>query len=329
MCTRWHGVTEWSDITIDNCEFRKMRSAFGSTGLAVTDVVKNVKFTNNKCYEMYREIEPFNNLQGLTYTGNKAEYMGWGSILGAAAAGAVFNDAVITGNEYLNITNRALGLQFTQAVPGSGIVCKNNIARNCGDSVFFIQDVKESDISDNISITGADRTPARHFYSHLRTGINSVKVGNNQGFGPASYKPFDVASGSPITRLTARGNVELELAAAPTTGTWTVGDMVYRNPPATGQPLGWKCSSSGTFEDVGPLAGTAANGSPIVAMADTTAIAVGMYVDFSAKFAVLTKHKVIAVVANTSITVDANANADGATNVSTVNPTFLALANLP
>jgi hypothetical protein len=39
---------------------------------------------------------------------------------------------------------------------------------------------------------------------------------------------------------------EWESTAAPTTGTWVVGDRVRRNPPVAGQPKGWSCTVAGT-----------------------------------------------------------------------------------
>ncbi len=34
--------------------------------------------------------------------------------------------------------------------------------------------------------------------------------------------------------------------AAPTTGTWKVGDQVWDSTPVSGQPMGWVCSVAGT-----------------------------------------------------------------------------------
>lgn len=36
------------------------------------------------------------------------------------------------------------------------------------------------------------------------------------------------------------------VSAAPTTGTWTIGDRAYNSAPASGQPIGWVCTVAGT-----------------------------------------------------------------------------------
>ena len=35
-------------------------------------------------------------------------------------------------------------------------------------------------------------------------------------------------------------------SAAPTTGTWVVGDIVYNDTPAAGGFIGWVCTTAGT-----------------------------------------------------------------------------------
>ena len=87
---------------------------------------------------------------------------------------------------------------------------------------------------------------------------------------------------------------------------------------------------SGTFDNPATVteAGTTTSGSPIVtAMADTSDIFLGDLMTASAGFAVLTGLKVIAKTAST-ITVDRNANANGATAMTLTQPVFVALANL-
>lgn len=48
------------------------------------------------------------------------------------------------------------------------------------------------------------------------------------------------------TIVGALNNPDEFAAAAPTTGTWKVGNRVYNNAPASGQPIGWVCTVAGT-----------------------------------------------------------------------------------
>lgn len=51
--------------------------------------------------------------------------------------------------------------------------------------------------------------------------------------------------GAPISKVGGR-RTNHQATAAPTTGTWVVGDTVMRYPPVAGQPKGWVCTVAGT-----------------------------------------------------------------------------------
>jgi len=118
--------------------------------------------------------------------------------------------------------------------------------------------------------------------------------------------------------------------AAPTTGTWAIGDICYDSTPVSGQAMGWTCSSSGTFEDASENGCATTSGSNIItSVTSTSGFSVGQYIDASAGFAALTALKILTIVTDTSITVDRAANATGAVNITTTNPTWIPLPSLP
>lgn len=49
-----------------------------------------------------------------------------------------------------------------------------------------------------------------------------------------------------VYQQTTTRNRELQSTVAPTTGTWSVGDVVTNTAPAVGQPKGWRCTVAGT-----------------------------------------------------------------------------------
>lgn len=74
------------------------------------------------------------------------------------------------------------------------------------------------------------------------------------------------------------------LAAAPTTGTWVVGDQVWHTDPAFGEAIGWICSvagTPGTWDSMGELPGIISDSQPqantYVAMYATSYPRVGSY----------------------------------------------------
>ena len=124
-----------------------------------------------------------------------------------------------------------------------------------------------------------------------------------------------------------KNNCVLYSAATPVTGTWQVGDNISQAVPTVGQPKGWMCTVAGTYS-AATEAGTATSGSPtITAMADTSDFFVGDYIDSTAQFAVLTRLTILSKTAS-SITVNRNANGNGACTLSTTDPTWVSTGNL-
>jgi len=124
-------------------------------------------------------------------------------------------------------------------------------------------------------------------------------------------------------------NVESWGSAAPTTGAWQKGDVIFNTASAAGGAPGWVCTTTGTFGAATDNTGdTDGSTGVITGMTDTSLFNVGDYVNISAGFATGTGRKILAKTA-TSITVDANSNsAQSNVTVDTSDPVFKAMANL-
>lgn len=140
--------------------------------------------------------------------------------------------------------------------------------------------------------------------------------------------PYYTVDANTTVQTRNGANVTVKAAAAPTGGSWTMGDIIWRDPPASGQPMGWMCNHSGTFGAATDNTGDTTNGSATIAgMTDTSDIPIYSYVDISAGFASAGPHLVIGKT-STTITVDASATSDQSNvTVDTSDPTFVAMAN--
>jgi len=118
-------------------------------------------------------------------------------------------------------------------------------------------------------------------------------------------------------------------SAAPTTGSWGHGSIIWNSGIVEGGSPGWVCFHAGTF-------GTATDGTGdtdgstavITGMADTSDFAVGNFVDVSAGFATTGPYEVKELTA-TTMTLGVNStSAQSNITVDTSNPTFVAMLNL-
>jgi Pectate lyase superfamily protein len=116
--------------------------------------------------------------------------------------------------------------------------------------------------------------------------------------------------------------------ALPTTGTYTLGELIHRESPVVGQPLGWRCTVSGTLGTLngGATTGTITSGSNVLTVSSATGLAEGQRIAISG---VSAGPYYIRKLSGTTAYLDGNANAtvSGAA-VSFSNATLVALANL-
>ncbi len=141
------------------------------------------------------------------------------------------------------------------------------------------------------------------------------------------------SEGNPILNYLALGSHKMSWgSAAPTSGTWKQGDIIWNTAPASGGATlnGWRCDHSGTFSSATDNTGdTDGSTAVITGMTDTSDFSVGDYVDVSAGFASTGPYKIVALTA-TTITLDTVSNAV-ATNITvdTSDPTFVSMGVLP
>jgi parallel beta-helix repeat protein len=117
--------------------------------------------------------------------------------------------------------------------------------------------------------------------------------------------------------------------AAPTDGTWTVGEVVWNKTPTATVATNWTCQTSGTFSTATDATGdTDGSTAVITGMADTSDFSVGDYVTVSAGFATTGPYLVLSKT-TTSMTLSAASNAAQSNiTVATPDPVFLAAAGV-
>jgi len=117
----------------------------------------------------------------------------------------------------------------------------------------------------------------------------------------------------------------------PTTGTYNRGDIIINNLAASGQPSGWVCIKSGTFSAASEAGSVAAiDSETITGTADTSDFNVGDYIESTLGNAGYSPFVIKSIVVNTSITVWSPLwTGTGACTITTPDPLFAAMANLP
>lgn len=121
---------------------------------------------------------------------------------------------------------------------------------------------------------------------------------------------------------------ETVAAAVPTTGTFSVGHLVTRETPVVGQPVGWKCTVSGTLGvlNAGATTGSITTGTNVLVVNTVTGLGEGQRIAIAG---VASGPFYIRKLVGTTAYLDANANATVAgAAVSFSNATLVALANL-
>lgn len=209
-----------------------------------------VNLINNDIYATVVGIDyvTINNL--LNITGNYIE------IGGNSALGIYANGLATQINSQNNIENNmficssgtgTVGLQINGALNTNAFY--NRIVGN----YFF--GLTDSDIVlNNPGVTNVENNKCMSSGTTESIYISSVAkapvyVQRNYFFKPITLAtPTDVTDGTLLLVDNVENNVynPLRQAAAPTTGTWRVSDIVWNNAPAAGQPPGWVCTVAGT-----------------------------------------------------------------------------------
>jgi hypothetical protein len=67
--------------------------------------------------------------------------------------------------------------------------------------------------------------------------------------------------------------------AIPTTGTWTLGDLVYNSAPASSEDSGWTCTQSGTLGTLVGVTGSVTINEDVLTVNTVAGLTYGMYID--------------------------------------------------
>lgn len=84
------------------------------------------------------------------------------------------------------------------------------------------------------------------------------------------------AFGSGYTATTIRYG-----SAAPTTGTWLQGDIVFNSDPDAGEPSGWVCVESGTFTAIAQTGDPASGSDEVTDISGYTNLRIGTFIDIA------------------------------------------------
>ncbi|WP_158301564.1 right-handed parallel beta-helix repeat-containing protein [Paenibacillus mesophilus] len=148
------------------------------------------------------------------------------------------------------VAPRKHGLYVTpQSVPTAYNIVTGNVVRSAGDTALKLEAASNDNVfSDNI-LEGAvadlacDTAALRNSYSNNRLVNGTITGAADQSNGAAYSHVKD-----------KRRSIG---AAAPTSGAWVQGDIVYADAPSAGGTIGWVCTAGGTpgtwkpFGDIG------------------------------------------------------------------------------
>jgi hypothetical protein len=178
--------------------------------------------------------------------------------------------------------------------------------------------------------TAPNSAGTRFYVWALYSSAISFRPNNTDG---ALYVPgFANNSVMDVTYLLAGGTRfvgcthESVATALPTTGTYTVGEWIHRETPVTGQPIGWRCTVSGTLGTLSGVTGSITTGTNVLTVNTATGLAEGQRIAIAG---VSAGPYYIRRLSGTTVHLDGNANAtvSGAA-VSFSNATLHALPNL-
>jgi hypothetical protein len=207
-----------------------------------------------------------------------------------------------------------------------GNLVSSNNATAYGSPFGIYIDADHNEVSDNWVMDNAATGYSQVYGVYVTANGDYTYLKNNHYYG--CYMEQYVDAGA-VGVSDVFNKSEQSLPLAPTAGTATQGDIVWRADATSGQLAGWMCTHSGTFGAATDNTGDTDGASNVITgMTDTSDFAVGDYVDVSAGFASTGPYRIIAITA-TTITINALSNA--AVNnitVDTSDPVWTAMANL-
>lgn len=197
---------------------------------------------------------------GYNIVNNYIEVTGTGTGIFGAAQGVETPDtrSNIQDNYFVGTASAAIGLQLDTAIATyqwNADIRDNTFIGFATNDILFYSPGK-SILDNNRCMSTA---PTNSVY--IGQVLGSPVILTNNYFRKALL--IDVTADYTSGKLVLQNNVENDTfqatkqAAAPTTGTWRVTDVVMNSAPATGQPAGWVCTVAGTPGTWKPMANLA------------------------------------------------------------------------
>jgi parallel beta-helix repeat protein len=162
--------------------------------------------------------------------------------------GVVIQSCDTTSNGGTVASGYGVVVQYTHGLVVSGLYSEGNktngiyidsSAKNVTVEASYIQD-------EATSITGVEGlrySNNRHFYNTVAT---SVAIAGAAGYPIAIEGNTYSASVTTSFTVGAKQRIEQYDTAAPVSGTWSVGDIVWHRTPVVGRNAGWICVTAGT-----------------------------------------------------------------------------------
>ena len=180
----------------------------------VTDLIFSNNIIGNGDNTVPNGVKITGTKDRITVSGNRIRgYVTGVQVQAGSVADA--NNMQISGNYIEGNGSLSYGIGFFQTLTGDGLAITGNT-------------VKAATIGISLANTVA---------------INSVFVNGNTFIACANYDLYDLSTGTP--RYGFSNNVSSG-TAAPTSGTWKRGDIVWNTAPSAGATPGWVCTTGGT-----------------------------------------------------------------------------------
>jgi hypothetical protein len=157
---------------------------------------------------------------------------------------------LIQGNKFIGLTGATNGVQIgtsdSSTHGGSINVLDNQFQQFSSHDIrgYQLENVR---ISNNVCTSSAPTNSINVSTAQSVNGSASL-ISDNYCIKPIYVDPTAYTAGYVRLVNNAENGVfrAWQQSAAPTTGTWRVGDIVWNNAPASGQPPGWMCTVAGT-----------------------------------------------------------------------------------
>lgn len=238
-------------------------------------------------------------------TGNTAHYLDDGNAAGVLFAGISSYGGfyVVSGTALVDYDRTA---SLSEPILLTSTWTSPNLPANTTDTAMHIWGAYSCDIS--LKPNNADGyVYAPGFVQNTNLNATYVRMGRTR----------------PLSCL-----VDLVVTDLPTSGTYTQGQTLHRETPVIGQPVGWKCTVSGTLGTLngGATTGSITAGSKVLTVNSTTGLALGQIIDVAGS---ANGPYYVKKISGTAVYLDlaASSTVTGAA-VSFHTPTLVALANL-